>query len=50
MSYKLRIDLLYIYKDKDKYLLRLGDFTDNGCRQVDDVSTDQRLGYTKAKS
>ncbi len=48
LAYKLGIDLLYIYKEKDKYLLRLGDFVDNGsARQM--MFQLMQLGYTKAR-
>lgn len=48
LSYKIGIDLLYIYKEKDKYLLRLGDFTDNGAARLMMFQLIQ-MGYTKAK-
>lgn len=48
LSYKIGIDLLYIYKDKDKYLLRLGDFTDNGAARLMMFQLIQ-MGYTKAR-
>ncbi len=48
LEFKLGIDLLYIYKDKDKYLLRLGDFIDNGSARLMMFQL-QQLGYTKAR-
>lgn len=48
LEYKLGIDLLYIYKDKDKYLLRLGDFIDNGSARLMMFQL-QQLGYNKAR-
>ncbi len=48
LAIKIGIDLLYIYKDKDKYSLRLGDFIDNGsARQM--MFQLIQLGYTKAR-
>lgn len=48
LEFKLGIDLLYIYKDKDKYLLRLGDFIDNGSARLMMFQL-QQLGYNKAR-
>lgn len=48
LEFKLGIDLLYIYKDKDKYFLRLGDFIDNGSARLMMFQL-QQLGYTKAR-
>ncbi len=48
LAIKIGIDLLYIYKEKDKYSLRLGDFIDNGsARQM--MFQLIQLGYTKAR-
>ena len=48
LAYKLGIDLLYIYKEKDKYILRLGDFVDNGSARLMMFQLIQ-LGYPKAR-
>lgn len=48
LKYRIGIDLLYIYKEKDKYLLRVGDFTDIGsARQM--MFQLIQLGYTQAR-
>ncbi|GAB1442050.1 hypothetical protein MASR2M39_08850 [Ignavibacteriales bacterium] len=48
LEFKLGFDLLYIYKEKDKYLLRLGDFIDNGSARLMMFQL-QQLGYNKAR-